>query len=111
MADAAVQLRPGQAGDALNVVISGMLREQRKHDGTFYSTIISPAADQYSSPMPFEVRSSKPLGSRDQIVSVPCRLGGFFKRQYEVVNQQTGESRRVKPIVLTLDAIDGADGF
>lgn len=106
MVEAAVQLRPELSGAALQVTISGLLREQRKHDGTFYSTIIMPAADVYSSPMPFEVRSQRSLGARDEVVTVPCKVSGFFRRTYDVTDERTGEVRRVKPVVLTLDALE-----
>lgn len=107
MVDVAVALRPELAQDALKVVINGKLLEQRKHDGLFYSTIVSPAPDQYSSPMPFEVRSHRSLGAREEVVSVPCKVGGFFRRSYDTKpDERTGETRRVRPIVLTLDALD-----
>lgn len=107
MVDAAVSLRPDLARDALNVMINGKLVEQRKNDGLFYSTILSPAPDQYSQPMPFEVRSSKSLGAREEVVSVACKVGGFFRRSYDTKpDPHTGETRRVRPIVLTLDALD-----
>lgn len=111
MVEAAVQLRPDAKSDVLNVVISGKLVDQRKHDGTFYSTLVAPAPDAYSSPMPFEVRSRKTLGSRDQVVSVPCRLGGFFRRTFDTTDRNTGEVRRVKPVIMTLDALEDEPGF
>ena len=111
MVEAAVQLRPSQNTDALKVVVTGMLRDQRKHEDTFYSVVVMPAPDEYSSPVPFEIRSKRSLGAKDQIVSVPCRLGGFFKPKYTVVDKRTGEERLVRPIVQTLQHDDDGLNF
>jgi len=107
MADAAVSLRPDLGQGALSVVINGKLIEQRRHDGVFYSTIVTPAPDVYSQPMPFEVRSQRSLGNREDVVAVNCRVGGFYKRSYDTrPDPQTGETRRVRPIVMTLEALE-----
>lgn len=106
MVDAAVALRPDMARDALSVVVTGKLVDQRKNEGVFYSTVLMARADEYSQPMPFEVRSTRQLGSRGEVVTVPCRVGGFFRRSYQHSDKQTGEVRTVRPIVVTLDAVD-----
>lgn len=107
MADAAVSLRPELAQDALKVVINGKLIEQRRNDGLFYSTVITPAPDAYTQPMPFEIRSVRSLGERDQVITVPCRVGGYFRRSYDTKpDPRTGETRRVRPVVIALDAIE-----
>jgi len=91
----------------LDVVINGKLIDQRRVDGAFYSTIITPAPDAFSQPMPFEVRSNRSLGAREEIVTVPCRVGGYFRRSYDTKpDPHTGEVRRVKPVVVALDAIE-----
>lgn len=105
MATAIDHLRSSEDQMQLNVTIRGKLIDQRKHDGTFYSTVVAPAADVFSNPMPFEIRSSRSLGQKDEVVTVECRLGGMFRRTYEVTDGRTGEVRKVKPVVLTLDAL------
>jgi len=106
MASAAEVARPDFARNSLQVSVTGKLTEQRFNDGVYYSVLLMASADEYSPPMPFEVRSRKSLGSRGEVVTVRCQLGGYFKRTYNVTDQNTGEIRRVRPIVLTLDAVE-----
>jgi hypothetical protein len=107
MVDAAVQLRPNGAEGTLQVTVSGKLLEQRHSGASFYSLVISPAVDQWSQPMPFEIRSNQPLGQRGQVVTVPCELTGYHRPAYDSKpDPQTGEVRRIKPIGMALDALD-----
>lgn len=106
MADAAVNLRSVSASDDLVVTIKGKLKEQRRGEDMFYSLVLCPALDEYSSPRPFEIRSEKSLGRENEDVSVRCALGGYFRRAYNYDDPKTGEVRRIKPVVHSLDAID-----
>lgn len=106
MADAAVNVRPEAARGNLNIVVVGKLIDQRRNDGLFYSTILGAAEDQFSQPVPFEVRSERSLGEREEVVTVACKVGGYFRRSYETKPDRDGVVRRVKPVVVALDAIE-----
>lgn len=106
MGEAVVSMHQTAASDALQVLIKGKLVEQRRNNGVFYSTVLRAAPDMWSQPMPFEIRSTRPLGQREDMVEVRCELQGLFKRTYDVTDRDTGEVRRVRPIVIALHAIE-----
>lgn len=106
MVEAAVALRPDFSTDSLKVLIRGKLVEQRRADGVFYSVLLMARGDEYSQPAPFEVRSKKSLGERESIVTVQCIVGGYYRRSYKHTDQNTGEVRTVRPIVMTLDQVE-----
>jgi len=108
MVDAAVALRPDLGRDALSIVVTGKLVETRHNDGVFYTTILGARPDEYSQPVPFEVRSRRQLGKHADIVTVACRVGGFFRRSYKVKGEDPrgNDDRVVRPIVMTLDHED-----
>lgn len=106
MVEAAVSLRPEFSMDNLKVTIRGKLVEQRVADGVYYSVLLMAKGDEYSQPAPFEVRSKKSLGNRDTVVTVECLVGGYYRRSYRLTDQNTGEVRTVRPIVMTLDQVE-----
>jgi hypothetical protein len=106
MVDAAVALRPEFSLDALKITVRGKLVEQRQQDGVFYSVLLMARGDEYSQPMPFEIRSKKSLGARDAVVTTECSVGGYYRRSYKHTDQNTGEVRTVRPIVMTLDQVE-----
>ncbi|GAB7551165.1 hypothetical protein NRB_06620 [Novosphingobium sp. 11B] len=106
MVDAATSARSSSTAANLNVVVHGKLVDQRRNEGVFYSTVLSPAADQFSQPEPFEIRSSKSLGNREEIITVPCRLFGFFRKSYETKPDRHGETRVIRPVVAGLEALE-----
>lgn len=99
-------LRPDGAPVALETLVSGKLVEARKHAGEFFSVILAAAKDAFSPPVPLEVRSDKPLGNRDELVSVRCTIGGYRSRTFEQTDRDTGEVRRVSPVRMTLRALN-----
>lgn len=105
MADVVESMRRTVASDAVEVKVSGKLTEVRHHGSTFFSTVLAPAKDAFSQPMPFEVRSARPVGREGEMVEVRCELSGYFGRTYDTTDKHTGEVRRVKPIGLALDVI------
>lgn len=110
MGDTVVSMQRAHAPSALEVSITGKLVESRRAERHFYSTLLIPGPDEYSSAVPFEVRSERKIGENGEVVSVRCFVGGYFKKTYEVddVDPRTGEvrgKRKVRPIVNTLDVI------
>lgn len=99
-------LRPESSSGALVTLVVGKLLEQRRHEGSYYSVIVAPAPDAYSQPVPLEVRSDRSLGAQGEMVSVNCQVGGVRGRHYELQDKNTGEVRKVKPIRVTLDALN-----
>lgn len=98
-------LRPDGAPVALETLVSGKLIEQRRHEGEFFSIIVAAALDQFSPPIPLEVRSERSLGAQGDIVNVRCIVGGYRARQFQQTDRNTGEVRKVSPIRMTLRAL------
>lgn len=106
MVDAALNVRPDLTRQKLDVTIVGKIVEFRRAEGTYFTTIVSAAEDVFSSPVPFEVRSTRSLGRNTEVVTVNCRVGGYYRRSFETKPDQHGEIRRVTPVVVCLDAIE-----
>lgn len=105
MADVAA-LRSDGAPAALETLVSGKLIEQRRHEGEFFSVVLAAAKDQFSPPVPLEVRSDHSLGSQGEIINVRCAIGGYRARQFQQTDRNTGEVRRVSPVRMTLRALN-----
>lgn len=107
MVEAAVALRPGNIGCELAVKLTGKLVEARQTEqGHYYTTLLAAAPDQYTQPMPFEIRSSKPLGRRDEVVTIHAELKGFYQRSFDTRPGRDGASRRVRPVAMALDLVE-----
>ena len=104
MAEAAREQIP-QIGVGI-VNLKGKVEAFRRHQGHFYTRLIMPASDQFSSPITVEIRSKSSLGSNDEMVSIRAKVGGYRKRPFRFTDKETGETRQVTPVVVTLDAID-----
>lgn len=91
---------------AMEVIVKGKLVVTRKVDQRYYTQVVAPAPDEFSSPSTVEIRSKGKFGDRDEMVSVRCRLGGFLGRAYQATDKTTGEMRTARNVVLTLDAIE-----
>lgn len=96
------QTREQNAGSqpALRLVITGRIQQVTKRQGasgdTFKTLLKTPAADAYSPPGTFEVRSRHRIGAEGQEVSVECDLMGYA-RSYA---NKDGETVRTSEIVL-----------
>lgn len=72
-----------------------------------YTTVLCPAADEYSGPQVVRIRSERPLGSVGQEITQACRLGGYKRPSF----QTKGDPSRgvmpetIFPVELTLDVI------
>ena len=71
------------------VAIRGKITLSRKlPKGGFATRFTLPATDEYSSAQNVEVYSKEKIGDREEILTVVCVLGGYYKRQS---NKETGE--------------------
>lgn len=71
---------------------------------TVYTDIVIPAADEYSSPVTYQVRSRSKLADKDQDVSVRVTLKSFAGRR--TIQTQNGP-REVPNLTLSLQAVEG----
>lgn len=70
---------------------------------TIYTDIVVPAADEYSSPVTYQVRSRSRLAEKDQDVSVRVALKSFAGRR--TIQTQTGP-KEVPNLTLSLQAVE-----
>jgi hypothetical protein len=97
---------PRPALRPMEVLVTGRIEEVQRYEGTFSTRIICPAADQYSQPQNVKVRSKSRIGSRDDLVPVTVRLGGYKRKVFTAVDKETGERVSVVPVDMTLDLIE-----
>ena len=90
----------------MQVHIDGKIDRKRRYDNKTYTTVITPAADEYSRPNVIEIRSSQNVGEIDEKISVDCVLGGYLGKSYSVTDRSTGELRQIVPVNLFLDLIE-----
>ena len=88
------------------VRVAGKIDESRVYDGNYYSKLITPAIDEYSSPSVVEVRSRRSLGTVGDVVDIFCNLGGYRAKSYTYVDKQTNEKVTRNPVNLTLQHVE-----
>lgn len=88
------------------VHITGKVVRSRRYQDFTYTTIICPAADEYSKPQVCELRSTRKFAEKDDVTSVVAQLGGFEGKAYESRDKETGEISRVIPVTLYLDFVE-----
>lgn len=91
---------------ARHVQIQGKVVRTRRYQEHTYTTIICPAADEYSKPQVVEVRSTRKFAEKDDKTNIVALLGGFEGRVYESRDKDTGEVTRVTPVTLYLDFVE-----
>lgn len=72
------------------VQIIGRIDESEQYNGLYYTTVTTPAADSYSRPSSYRVRSTSPLGNAGAELIIDCALSGFVQKK-NVPNRRTGE--------------------
>lgn len=102
--DAATKVKPPVLGVRQVHIIGKVLRIRRWQEFT-YTTIICPAADEYSKPQVVEVRSSRKFAEQQDVTSFIATLGGFEGKPYES-RDKDGVVTRVIPVTLYLDFVD-----
>ncbi|MBX9935730.1 MAG: single-stranded DNA-binding protein [Burkholderiaceae bacterium] len=99
------QITPQKIGPN-QCLIAGRLESFRRFEDVRLSLVAIPAPDPYSRPGIVEIRSNAVLGQRGDDVQVLCKIGGYKRKAYEVVDKKTGESTTVVPIQNTFDAVE-----
>jgi hypothetical protein len=94
---------PAKAGE---VLIKGKIVQGRRFEKRWFTQVVMPAHDEFSSPQQVELRSAHSLGAVGELISVRCRLGGYLGRSYEVTDKESGEVRRIRNVNMTLELID-----
>ena len=92
----------------LQVKVTGKVIRTRKYDGHFYTVVICPSKDVYAKPSVVEIRSKSSLGSQvdEEIKSVLCEVSGYEAKPYSIVDRETGEQRKVKPVNMYLNLVE-----
>ena len=104
MAEAAREQIP-QIGIGI-VNLKGKIEASRRHEAFHYTRMIMPAVDEFSSPSTIEIRSRGSLGRSEDMITVRAKVGGYRKKPYRYTDKETGETRMVVPVTVTLDAIE-----
>lgn len=85
--------------------VVGKVTKAQFREGKYYTTIICAAKDEYSQPAVVEIRSETRIAEQEEIFKGYAALGGFLGREFEVKDRQTGEVRKARSVILTLDAV------
>lgn len=88
----------------LKTFIQGRIDSSRQHNGKYYTQITAPAADAYSQPSRFELRSSSPIGSAGTTIEVAVVMTGFI-RHFKFTDKATGQIRDGSEVNVFLDVI------
>lgn len=104
--EAVANLKKSPALKPRQVQVTGKVTRTRRYDKFTYTTIICPAADEYSKPQIVEVRSDRKFGERDEVVNIVAVLGGFEGKAYRVTDKDTGEVTSVVPVQHYLDFVE-----
>ena len=91
---------------AMEVSVKGRIDHSRRHEATWYTRMLSPAADAYSRPQTVEIRSKQRLGQVGDETIVLCKLGGYTRKPFRSTDKDTGETSMVTPVDMTLDAVE-----
>jgi hypothetical protein len=90
----------------MEVLVKGRIDARRRHDGTHYTRVLTPAPDAYSRPQVVEIRSKQSLGQQGDEIEKLCKLGGYTRKAFRTTDKDTGETSMVTPVDLTLDEIE-----
>jgi len=90
----------------MEVLIKGRIDARRRHDGTHYTRVLTPAPDAYSRPQVVEIRSKQTLGQVGDEIEQLCKLGGYTRKAFRSTDKDTGETTMVTPVDMTLDAVE-----
>lgn len=76
----------------LTMAITGRVDSSRFVDKKYYTILMTPAADQFSRPQQFQVRSDSKLGEVGEIINgTVVASGSVFRKPY--TDEKTGESK------------------
>lgn len=91
-------------------IVHGKVKRVRRFNGIdgkgYFTTIITPAPDEYSKPNAVEIWSKEKLADVDDITTVDVQLGGYEEKSYQYTDKETGEKGTAWPVKITLKAIE-----
>lgn len=94
-----------QPAKALEFFVQGKILSSRRHEAKHYTEVVCAAADLYSHPSKFELRSSQPLGAKDDEFKGMVRISGtVIPRTY--TDKKTGEQKKITDKNVYLDVIE-----
>lgn len=106
MAEQATLMNIGQGKPAPGIVrLLGRVQATRRHEKSWYISLVLPAPDAFAHPSTIEVRADSKLGEVGEDIDVLARIGGFNRKPYRWTDKDSGESRMVTPNNITLTAI------
>jgi len=88
------------------VTVRGRVDAVDRYKGEYSSILICPAADEFSHPQAIKVRSKNRIGTKDEIITVTARLGGYKRQAYQTKPDKDGEVFTVIPVDMTLDLVE-----
>lgn len=108
MSEVTAPAKPAQARQIhpMHVLIVGRVEKVEVINSTCYTVIFCPAIDRYSNPEIVQIRSKRPIGTMGEEIQLWGRIGGFRGRPFNVTDKLTGEVRRARQVILTIDAIE-----
>lgn len=86
--------------------IVGKILRTRRYERFTYTTVVCPAADEYSKPQVVEIRSDRKFGDRDDLVTVTAQLGGYEGKPYRHTDKDSGEVTSITPVTHYLDFVE-----
>lgn len=108
MSEVTAPVKPAQARQVppLHVFITGRVEKTEVINSIRYTEVLCPAFDRYSNPEIVQIRSKRPIGTKGEEIQQWGRIGGFRGRPFDVTDKSTGEVRRARQVILTIDAIE-----
>lgn len=91
---------------ALRVRVVGKTIRVRKYEKHTYTTVICPAADEYSKPSIVEIRSSSRFADVDDKIDIHVSLGGYEGKSYAITDRESGERKNLVPVNHFLDLVE-----
>lgn len=91
---------------AMRIRIIGKATRVRRYEKFTYTTVICPAADEYSKPSVCEIRSKARFAEVDEKIDVFSTLGGYEGKSYAVTDRESGERKTMVPVNHFLDLVE-----
>lgn len=85
----------------METLIRGRIEEVKKHEKDFFTRVICPALDAYSTPAIIELKSDQRLGERGDEITTIARVGGY-RSYFQSLDKETGEISKRSKVNLTL---------
>jgi hypothetical protein len=93
-------------GRGMVVAVHGRVESVRSDGNKFYTQLLSPSVDAYSSPVSIEITSRRRFAKLDDEVSCNCVLGGFYQNLSHANSDHMPQRVHAVPVVHTLDLVE-----